>query len=68
MLRRGVGNIVNISSVHATTGFLRIAVYAASKGGLEALTRALAVEWADCSVRVNTIARGTSVPTSQKAC
>jgi NAD(P)-dependent dehydrogenase (short-subunit alcohol dehydrogenase family) len=58
MLRRGAGSIVNISSVHGTTGFPRIAAYAASKGGVEALTRALAVEWADRGVRVNTIAPG----------
>ncbi|MQA08971.1 MAG: SDR family oxidoreductase [Pseudonocardiaceae bacterium] len=58
MLRSGAGSIVNVSSVHGTTGFPRVAAYAASKGGVEALTRALAVEWADRGVRVNTIAPG----------
>ncbi|MFJ6572191.1 SDR family NAD(P)-dependent oxidoreductase [Streptomyces sp. NPDC091292] len=58
MLEQRSGSIVNISSVHARTGFERIAAYAASKGGVEALTRALAVEWADRHVRVNTLAPG----------
>ncbi|WP_043457800.1 SDR family NAD(P)-dependent oxidoreductase, partial [Streptomyces fulvoviolaceus] len=38
MLEQGSGSIVNVSSVHASTGFERIAAYAASKGGVEALT------------------------------
>ncbi|MFG2969527.1 MULTISPECIES: SDR family NAD(P)-dependent oxidoreductase [unclassified Streptomyces] len=58
MLAQRSGSIVNVSSVHASTGFERIAAYAASKGGVEALTRALAVEWADRGVRVNSLAPG----------
>ncbi|MGW3650163.1 SDR family NAD(P)-dependent oxidoreductase [Streptomyces sp. NPDC000878] len=58
MLEQGSGSIVNISSVHASTGFERIAAYAASKGGVEALTKSLAVEWADRGVRVNALAPG----------
>jgi len=58
MLEQGSGSIVNVSSVHASTGFERIAAYAASKGGVEALTKALAVEWADRGVRVNSLAPG----------
>ncbi|MFF0011492.1 SDR family NAD(P)-dependent oxidoreductase [Streptomyces sp. NPDC005374] len=58
MLEQRSGSIVNVSSVHASTGFERIAAYAASKGGVEALTRALAVEWADRGVRVNSLAPG----------
>jgi NAD(P)-dependent dehydrogenase (short-subunit alcohol dehydrogenase family) len=58
MLEQRSGSIVNVSSVHAKTGFERIAAYAASKGGVEALTRALAVEWADRGVRVNALAPG----------
>ncbi|WP_411151215.1 SDR family NAD(P)-dependent oxidoreductase [Streptomyces sp. A30] len=58
MLEQGSGSIVNVSSVHASTGFERIAAYAASKGGVEALTKSLAVEWADRGVRVNALAPG----------
>ena len=58
MLDQGTGSIVNISSVHARAGFQRIAPYAASKGGVEALTRTLAVEWAARGVRVNVLAPG----------
>ena len=58
MLDQRSGSIVNISSVHASTGFERIAAYAASKGGVEALSKALAVEWADRGVRVNALAPG----------
>ncbi|KKD06321.1 SDR family NAD(P)-dependent oxidoreductase [Streptomyces sp. WM6386] len=58
MLEQRSGSIVNVSSVHASAGFERIAAYAASKGGVEALTKALAVEWADRGVRVNALAPG----------
>jgi NAD(P)-dependent dehydrogenase (short-subunit alcohol dehydrogenase family) len=58
MLQAGEGSIANVSSVHARAGSARIAAYAASKGGVEALTRTLAVEWAGRGVRVNTIAPG----------
>jgi NAD(P)-dependent dehydrogenase (short-subunit alcohol dehydrogenase family) len=58
MLAQGTGSIINISSVHARSGFDRIAPYAASKGAVEALTRVLAVEWAGRGVRVNTLAPG----------
>jgi NAD(P)-dependent dehydrogenase (short-subunit alcohol dehydrogenase family) len=58
MLGRGGGSIVNITSVHGTVGMARLAAYSASKGGLELLTRTLAVEWADRRVRVNAVAPG----------
>lgn len=58
MLAAGGGSIVNITSVHAEAGFERIAAYAASKGAVAALTKSLAVEWADRGVRVNAIAPG----------
>lgn len=58
MLTQGAGSIVNVTSVHAVTGFERIAAYAASKGGLDALTKTLAVEWARHGVRVNSLAPG----------
>jgi NAD(P)-dependent dehydrogenase (short-subunit alcohol dehydrogenase family) len=52
------GSIINLSSVHGTSGFGRLAAYSASKGGIEALTRALAVEWAELGLRVNCLAPG----------
>jgi NAD(P)-dependent dehydrogenase (short-subunit alcohol dehydrogenase family) len=58
MLEQGSGSIITVSSVHARTGFDRIAAYAASKGGVEALSRVLAVEWAPRGVRVNVLAPG----------
>lgn len=58
MLEQRAGSIVNVSSIHASVGFERIAAYAASKGGVEALTKALAVEWADRGVRVNALRPG----------
>ncbi|MBB4660653.1 NAD(P)-dependent dehydrogenase (short-subunit alcohol dehydrogenase family) [Conexibacter arvalis] len=54
----GGGAVVNVSSVHGVSGHERLAAYSASKGGLEALTRTLAVEWAPRGVRVNAVAPG----------
>lgn len=50
--------IVNVSSVHALQTSVNIASYAASKGGLLALTRALAIEFARDNIRVNAILPG----------
>jgi NAD(P)-dependent dehydrogenase (short-subunit alcohol dehydrogenase family) len=58
MLARGLGSIVLVSSVTAQVGTLRGLPYVASKGGLDALTRTLAVEWADRGLRVNAVAPG----------
>ncbi|WP_122817966.1 SDR family NAD(P)-dependent oxidoreductase [Nocardioides pantholopis] len=58
MLAQGSGSVVNVTSVHARQGFERIAAYAASKGGVEALTRVLSLEWATAGVRVNNLAPG----------
>lgn len=54
----GGGAIVNISSVHAVQTSANIAAYAASKGGLLALTRAMAIEFAPDNIRANAILPG----------
>lgn len=54
----GGGAIVNVSSVHALQTSANIAAYAASKGGLLALTRAMAIEFAPDNIRVNAILPG----------
>ena len=54
----GGGAIVNVSSVHAVQTSVNIAAYAASKGGLLALTRAMAIEFAPDNIRVNAILPG----------
>lgn len=52
------GAIVNISSVHAVATDIDTAAYSASKGGLEALTRALALECYRTHIRVNALRVG----------
>jgi len=54
----GGGAIVNVSSVHAVATSANIGAYAASKGGLLALTRTMAIEFAGDNVRVNAILPG----------
>lgn len=54
----GKGAVVNVSSVHAVATSANIAAYAASKGGLLALTRAMAIEFARENIRVNAILPG----------
>jgi glucose 1-dehydrogenase len=58
LLKAGSGAVVNISSVHAIQTSANIAAYAASKGGLLALTRAMAIEFAPDNIRVNAILPG----------
>ncbi|MBG0785908.1 MAG: SDR family oxidoreductase [Anaerolineaceae bacterium] len=54
----GGGAIVITSSVHAVATSANIAAYAASKGGLLALTRAMAIEFAPDDIRVNAVLPG----------
>jgi glucose 1-dehydrogenase len=59
-LLKAAGNaaIVNVSSVHAISTSKNISAYAASKGGMLALTRAMAIEFAPDGIRVNAILPG----------
>lgn len=58
MLERGSGKIINIASLLSFQGGIRVPAYAASKGGVAQLTKALANEWAPKNVQVNAIAPG----------
>lgn len=58
LLKAARGAIVNVSSVHAVATSPQMAAYAASKGGLMALTRAMALEFARDGIRVNAILPG----------
>lgn len=67
MIARRRGKVVNVASVLGARGLSGYAAYSASKGGLLALTRALAVEWARHNVQVNAIAPGWFVTSMNEA-
>jgi NAD(P)-dependent dehydrogenase (short-subunit alcohol dehydrogenase family) len=56
---RTAGSIVNISSLQAVAGFPSAFAYEASKGGIDALTRQLAVEYGPLGIRANAVQPGT---------
>ena len=58
MLAEARGSIINIASLASFVAFHEVAAYGASKAGVAALTRSLAVEFAPRNVRVNAIAPG----------
>ena len=58
MVAGGGGSVVNIGSVAATVGFATDAAYCASKGAVHALTRQMALDYAQDGVRVNCVAPG----------
>src|SRR5699024_872793 len=58
MQKQKSGKIINISSLTSEIGFSNMPVYAASKGGVSQLTKAMAVEYADDGIYANAIGPG----------
>lgn len=58
MAQRGGGKIINIGSATIRAGVSDVSVYGAAKAGMDALTRTMAVEWAEHNIQVNTLAPG----------
>jgi 2-deoxy-D-gluconate 3-dehydrogenase len=67
MKRNAPGKIVNIASLLSFQGGIRVPAYAASKGGVAQLTKALANEWAIKKIQVNAIAPGYFATTNTEA-
>jgi NAD(P)-dependent dehydrogenase (short-subunit alcohol dehydrogenase family) len=59
MLKRGKGSIVNNASINAIRGNHRLVAYSASKGGIVAMTLAMALDYASFAIRVNCICPST---------
>jgi gluconate 5-dehydrogenase len=58
MAPRGRGKIINIASLMSQVARPAVAPYAAAKGGVKMLTRAMCVEWAPLGINVNAIGPG----------
>jgi 2-deoxy-D-gluconate 3-dehydrogenase len=67
LIRQGSGKVINLASVLAAVGLPGYAMYAATKGGVISLTRALGVEWARHNIQVNAIAPGWFVTDMNEA-
>jgi NAD(P)-dependent dehydrogenase (short-subunit alcohol dehydrogenase family) len=66
-IARRQGKVINLASVLGAVGLPGYALYAATKGGVIALTRTLGVEWARHNVQVNAIAPGWFVTDMNEA-
>lgn len=58
MLRKGYGKIINVASMCSWFGGQTVPAYAAAKGGITQLTKALSNDWASRGINVNAIAPG----------
>ncbi|MCY4622004.1 MAG: SDR family NAD(P)-dependent oxidoreductase [bacterium] len=58
MIAQGSGSIVNVASISGPVAFAGIGAYSAAKAGVIALTKVMAVEWADFGLRTNAVAPG----------
>jgi len=55
MLEKGYGKVINMSSIMGTVALPNLLAYASSKGGVDQMTKVMALEWAKQGVRVNAI-------------
>ncbi len=55
MLERGYGKVINMSSIMGAVALPELVAYAASKGGVNQITKVMALEWAKKGIRVNAI-------------
>jgi 2-deoxy-D-gluconate 3-dehydrogenase len=67
LAQKAGGKIINIASLLSFQGGIRVPAYAASKGGVAQLTKALANEWAPHNIQVNAIAPGYFATTNTEA-
>ena len=67
LIRQRAGKVINLASMLAAVGLPGYSLYAATKGGIISLTRALAVEWARHNIQVNAIAPGWFVTEMNEA-
>ena len=58
LLNKVAGNIIHISSISAHTGYKGLAMYASTKGALEAFSKNTAREWGELGIRSNTVCPG----------
>ncbi len=58
MMKRGSGKIINVASLLAFSGGINVPSYAASKGAVAQITKALANEWASKGININAVAPG----------
>ena len=58
MIKAGGGSIVNVSSVASLVGLPMLAAYSASKGGMDTLTRCVAMDYAQQKIRCNSVCPG----------